>query len=219
MRRNMTWCRRSLTRFASSKTILAFVRKDSAQKMAVEVTVRFPAGDAWLEDFHEGRRTTMADVYHDHFATVEAAVGCVLGGADKETVIHEVFFRLIDSADQRRQFRGGSFGAWIATVARNRAIDHARRRDREVPMSAAVLPDRADAAHGDEAACERVLIERFRCGLPENWRRVFDLCFLGQVPQREAATALGLARTTLAYQHHQIRVRLRKFLVPRTSAP
>jgi RNA polymerase sigma-70 factor, ECF subfamily len=185
--------------------------------MAIEVTARFPAGDAWLEDFHEGRRTTIADVYHDHFAAVEAAVGCVLSGADKETVIHEVFFKLIDSANHRQQFQGGSFGAWIATVARNQAIDHARRRDRELPMSAEVLPDRPDAAHANEAAAARVLIERFRQGLPENWRRVFDLCFLGQVPQREAATALGLARTTLAYQHHQIRMRLRKFLIPRTT--
>lgn len=184
--------------------------------MAIELTARFPAGDAWLEAFHEGRKTAMSDVYHDHFATVEAAVGRVLSGADKETVIHEVFFKLIDSADQRRHFQGGSFGAWIATVARNQAIDHARRRGRELSMSAELFPDRPDAAHGNEAAGARVLIERFRHGLPENWRRVFDLCFLGQVPQREAAIALGLARTTLAYQHHQIRMRLRKFLIPRT---
>jgi RNA polymerase sigma-70 factor (ECF subfamily) len=187
--------------------------------MAIELTARLSAVNPWLEDFHEGQRTTMADVYHEHFATVEAAVGRVLSGADKETVIHEVFFKLIDSADQRRKFQGGSFGAWITTVARNQAIDHARRRDRELPMSAEVLPNDPDAVDGNEAAGARVLIERFRRGLPENWRRVFDLCFLGQVPQREAATTLGLARTTLAYQHHQIRLRLRKFLVPRTSAP
>ena len=190
--------------------------------MGMELTARLPGNDAWLEDFHEGRRTTMADVYHDHFATVEAAVGRVLSGADKETVIHEVFFKLIASEEQRRRFQGGSFGAWIATVARNQAIDHARRRDRERPTSTEILSERADAGHGDGAAGARVLIERFREGLPDNWRRVFDLCFLGQVPQREAAATLGMARTTLAYQHLQIRARLRKFLVSRagrTEAP
>lgn len=207
-----------LTRFARPKPFCASLENHSAPNMTMELTARFPAGDAWLEAFHEGRTTTMSDLYHDHFTTVEAAVGRVLSGADKETVIHEVFFKLIDSADQRRQFQGGSFGAWIATVARNQAIDHIRRRDRELPMSAEVLADRLDTAHGNEAAGARVLIERFRQGLPENWRRVFDLCFLGQVPQREAAIALGIARTTLAYQHHQIRARLRKFLIPRTSA-
>lgn len=184
----------------------------------MELTARIPRDDAWLEHFHEGRRTTMAEVYHDHFATVEAAVGRVLSGADKETVIHEVFFKLIASEEHRRQFRGGSLGAWLATVARNQAIDHARRRDRELPTATEVLIDRSDAVHGDAAAGARVLIERFRDGLPENWRRVFDLCFLGQIPQREAAAALGVARTTLAYQHHQIRTRLRKFLVPRKGA-
>lgn len=185
----------------------------------MELIAQLPASDTWLENFHDGCRTTLAGVYRDHFATVQRAVGRVLSGADQETVIHEVFFRLIASAEQRRQFRGGSFGAWIATVARNLAIDHARRRDRELPMAAETLPDRVETIDGDALAGARVLIERFRNGLPENRRRVFDLCFLGQLTQREAAAMLGVARTTLAYQHHQIRVRLRRFLIPRRGAP
>ena len=48
----------------------------------------------------------MADLYHDHFATVDAAVGRAVTGADKETVIHEVFFKLIDAWRVLRQ----SFG-------------------------------------------------------------------------------------------------------------
>lgn len=185
----------------------------------MELTARLPGSDAWLEDFHEGRRATMADVYHDYFATVEAAVRRVLSGADKETVIHEVFFKLIASPEQRRRFQGGSFGAWITTVARNQAIDYARRRRRELTMLADQLPTLTEVVEGDAVADAHVLIKQFRDGLPENWRRVFDLCFLGQLPQREAAAALGVARTTLAYQHYKIRVRLRRFLVPRKGAP
>ena len=72
-----------------------------------------------------------------------------------------------------------------------------------------------DTATGPGAAATaRVLVQRFRDELPEPWRRVFDLCFLAQVPQREAAATLGIARTTLAYQHLRIQSRLREFLVP-----
>jgi len=186
--------------------------------MAIELTARLAPGDPWLEAFHQGRRTTMADVYHDHFATVAAAVGRVVTGADKETVIHEVFFKLLSSPDHRLRFQGGSFGGWIATVAHNQAIDHARRRRREVPADGLVEHMASGEAPGD-AATARVLIERFRDRLPEKWRPVFDLCFLRQIPQRDAAAALGVTRTTLAYQYLQIRARLRRFLVPRTEAP
>jgi RNA polymerase sigma-70 factor (ECF subfamily) len=188
--------------------------------MAMEVTAARRDADEWLRAFHAGGRAAMTSLYHDHFATVASAVGRVLSGADKETVIHEVFFKLIASQDQRRRFQGGSFGAWIATVAHHQAIDHLRRRNRELAMPPEELGDHLGAAPGpSDAAAARVLIERFRDGLPAKWRPVFDRCFLGQRSQRDAAAELGLSRTTLAYQHLQIRMRLRKFLVPRKQAP
>jgi RNA polymerase sigma-70 factor (ECF subfamily) len=175
---------------------------------------------AWVAAFHAGSRATMHDLYQDYFATVDSAVGRVLAGADKETVVHEVFFKLISSGDQRRRFRGGAFGAWIATVARNQAIDHARRLGRERSMPADRVERYMTASVGvDEDASARVLIDRFRGELPDAWRPVFDLCFLGQLPQRDAAAKLGVARTTLAYQAHRIRARLRQFLVPRKEPP
>jgi RNA polymerase sigma-70 factor, ECF subfamily len=186
--------------------------------MSTEMTVRLPAGDAWLEDFYAGRRATMADVYHDHFETVAAVVGRVVAGADKETIIHEVFLKLLSSPEHRRRFQGGSFSAWIATVARNQAIDHARRASREL-LTDGVGEHVASSDQPDEAATAHVLIERFRTELPENWRLVFDLCFLRQIPQRDAAARLGVTRTTLAYQYHQIRIRLRRFVLSRTEAP
>lgn len=171
--------------------------------------------DPWLDAFHAGNRGTMAALYHEHFATVTAAVGRVVSGADKETVVHEVFFKLLSSEDERRRFRGGSFAAWITTVARNHAIDHARRMGRELSMPAEEIGAHMEASAGlATAATARVLVDRFRDELPEQWRRVFDLCFLDRVPQRDAAATLGMARTTLAYQHHRIRGRLREFLVP-----
>jgi RNA polymerase sigma-70 factor (ECF subfamily) len=189
--------------------------------MAIEVTAGITDADAgaWLQEFHDGRRDRMASLYHEYFPTVAAAVGRVIGGADQETVIHEVFFKLLSSADERRRFHGGSFAAWITTVARNQAIDYARRRGRERVTAPDQITEQVGAVPGAaDAATARVLIDRFREGLPESWRPVLDLCFLRQLSQRDAAAALGLSRTTIAYQHLQIRVRLRKFLVPRKGA-
>ena len=42
---------------------------------------------------------------------------------------------------------------------------------------------------------------------------VFEARFVRQLTQREAASTLGISRTTLAYQEHRIRKLLRKHLL------
>jgi RNA polymerase sigma-70 factor (ECF subfamily) len=168
---------------------------------------------AWLEAFHRGDRTTMERCYRDHFETLEAAIGGILGSADRETVIHEVFSRLVGGAELRRSFQGGSLGAWLATVGRNQAIDYRRRHGRETELDAE-RPAEPATVSWQEAADARLLIERFRREqLPAEWVGVFEACFIQQLSQREAARALGIRRTTLAYREMRIRRQLRKFLL------
>jgi RNA polymerase sigma-70 factor (ECF subfamily) len=167
---------------------------------------------AWLADFHAGRRATLEAVYRDHFATVRQAVGRVLAGDDQETVIHEVFFRLLSSEELRRSYRGGSLGAWLTTVARNQAVDHVRRYRRE---RSGHHPSAADAGAGGatEQLEARLVVERFRARLPPEWVPVFEARFLLQLNQREAAAALGMHRTTLAYRELRIRALLHRFVL------
>ncbi len=168
----------------------------------------------WLAAFHEGERAALEACYRDHFEGVERAIGTILHGADRETVIHEVFSRLIAHEPLRRSFHGGSLGAWLATVARNAAIDYRRRAARETTASVEAVAGASEAARWEEAAQARLLIERFRREkLPPAWAEIFELCFLQQMSQREAARALGLRRTTLAYRQLRIRRALRRFLL------
>jgi RNA polymerase sigma-70 factor (ECF subfamily) len=173
-------------------------------------------GSRWLADFHRGSRQVLHQCYVDHFDTAEHAIGSILDGADKETVIHELFYRLISDADLRAKFRGGSLRAWIGVAARNMAIDYARRRRREQPADLA--PHATKDAHPKtsiEASIEaRQVVERFRetC-LPAKYRRVFDARFIQQLDQSEAARLLGMHRTTLLYQELRIRKLLKSFLL------
>jgi RNA polymerase sigma-70 factor (ECF subfamily) len=165
-----------------------------------------------LGRFHQGDRAILEQIYRERFETVERAVEMLEAG-DRETVIHEVFFRLLTREPLRASFRGGDLGAWLAVVSRNHAIDHLRRRNREVPLEAALPPGGADT--GAEAGAEaRVLVERFRKEvLPPKWLGVFEARFLRQLSQKEAAATLGLRRTTLAYQEARVRRLLRRFLL------
>ena len=168
----------------------------------------------WLERFHAGDRTVLEGCYRDHFHDVDGSVARLLRGADRETIVHEVFFRLLSRPEFRASFTGGSLGAWLSTVARNLATDHLRglQRQRSVPIEEVAELPAADRL--EEAAEARLLIERFRNEvLPAKWAGVFQKRFLEQRDQRDAAAALGIARTTLAYQELRIRSLLKKFLL------
>jgi len=174
------------------------------------------APEVWVAAFHRGGRELFGALYRDHFVTVENAVGRVLSGADKETVIHEVFLHVMTSSQVRQDFHGGSFAAWLITLSRNKAVDFLRRRQREQPMG--TDPEHFGGSiegQGFEPKAEaRLLLERFGTEiLPKKWQGVFEFRFVRQLEQHEAAKELGMSRTTLAYQEYRIRKLLRRFVL------
>jgi len=172
----------------------------------------------WLGQFHAGAPGVLEACYRQCFGAVSRAIGTILSGADRETAIHEVFARLIASESLRRSFRGGSLTAWLGTVARHHALDLRRRIVRETGLvEHEPVPDSGD---WEQAAEARLLVERFRRQwLPANWLGVFELRFLQQLPQAEAAARLRIHRTTLAYRELRIRRMLKRFLVGDGSPP
>jgi RNA polymerase sigma-70 factor (ECF subfamily) len=171
-----------------------------------------------LAGFHRGDRAVLERCYLEHFDTVSRAVGSVLGGVDRESAIHDFFARLIGDEGMRKSFQGGALGGWLWVSARRSAIDAARAANREREVLARLSQEPANAEQPDSAveAERRRLIARFRAGpLPAKWVPVFEARFLRQLTQREAATELGMRRTTLAYQELRIRGLLRTFLLER----
>jgi RNA polymerase sigma-70 factor (ECF subfamily) len=170
---------------------------------------------AWLEAFRRGDRDAIEECYRRYYGVVEAAIGTLLGFADRETIIHEVFFRLLTDKEMRASFSGPSLGAWLSAIARNRAIDLSRRARREalVPSPLEVIPEVPDAGSHDDHVM-RLLIERFRREhLTPEWAPVFEARFIRQMTQREAASHLGIRRTTLAYRELQLRRRFKAFML------
>lgn len=169
----------------------------------------------WLASFHAGERQTIEAAYREHGSRVLAAARRLVGEVDAETVVHEVFYRLLANAKARAGFRGGNLGAWLSQVAANAAIDDLRRRRRE--ESSGKLPEESLEIDGEVEA--RLLVERFRRErLPPELERVFEVRFLRQLPQREAAAELGVPRSTLVYQEQRVRELLERFLLNGTDA-
>jgi RNA polymerase sigma-70 factor (ECF subfamily) len=124
----------------------------------------------------------------------------VLGDHDAaEDVTQRVFVKLWNSP---QAFGGGNFSAWLARVARNRAIDELRSRASrsEVELSYDV-PVAADLA---EEIARRVDAKRARealSALPAEQREPIELGFFGGLTHVEIAartgTALGTTKTRI----------------------
>jgi RNA polymerase sigma-70 factor, ECF subfamily len=172
------------------------------------------ADTSWLYRFHCGDRTIIEEIYRKNFTNVSRAVAVLASAADRETAIHEIFLRLLSQESLRRSFRGGDLGNWLSVVAHNHAVDRVRRRGREIPESSPAAMQNPCVESSAAAIEARIMVERFRREvLPDKWRGVFEARFIQQLSQEEAAAALGIARTTLAYQEARVRGLLRNFLL------
>jgi RNA polymerase sigma-70 factor (ECF subfamily) len=175
---------------------------------------------SWLEAFHRGDRAALEEVYRHHVRPVVDEASRLLRSADAETVAHEVFFRLLTETRMREGFHGGNLGAWLRVIARRAAIDLLRKRRREDGPVDEDAPSAypPDPTREHEERDARVLVERFRREiLPDKYRALFEVRFLGQLAQREAAEKLGLSRSTLAYQEERVRELLKAFLLERAA--
>ena len=170
-----------------------------------------------MQAFHRGDRDVLARCYEDHMDMLARAVRPIVQGVDLETVVHDVFCRLLSNEQARRSFAGGNFGAWLITIARRQAIDFRRRTEREQLTDGNELREltaQQQAPTGNDDLELGVLIGRFRERvLPEKWQAVFQARFIDQLDQRTAAQRLNMHRTTLAYQELRIRLLLRQFVL------
>ncbi len=145
-----------------------------------------------------------------------------LGRVDEaEDVTQDVFVKVYLSLD-RYQPQEGSFGAWLATVARNHVIDHYRRRREERLRrleDPAIIDFMASADEGQQQGLERnervLFVRRGLKALPAELREPIVLCDLRGLSYDEAAATLGIPLGTVKSRINRGRLELAKRLMAR----
>lgn len=129
-----------------------------------------------------------------------------------------------------REFRGGSFKAWLLRIAVNTCYDLLRRRQRRPATSLDVvleetgdIPSLADRRVGPERAAlaaETIsAIEQALLTLPDDQRTIVVLCDVHGLSYEEAAEVEGVALGTVKSRLSRARARLRLFLTERGELP
>jgi RNA polymerase sigma factor (sigma-70 family) len=148
-------------------------------------------------------------VYRAHRARLLVVARRLVGAAEAESVIQEVFVELLRNAELRSRFSGGSLDAWLGEITRRKALEYLRRHGREVPAASEPA-----SVHPEPSLVARQLVERFLdCRVPGPQRQFFLLRFLEHRTQVEAAAALGLPRSTLEGWEHKLSAALRRFIL------
>lgn len=86
-----------------------------------------------IRNMNRGDRDALREVYEEYISYIYGIVRQLLSTREEaEDITSEFFIRLWEKSDS---YRGGSgHKGWMATIARNLAIDYIRRRKREEPV-------------------------------------------------------------------------------------
>lgn len=146
---------------------------------------------ALIERIRAGDEAAMAEMYDRYSGIVYGVALRVLGNASAaEDVLQEVFLQLWRNPlafDANR----GKLPVWLAVIARNRAIDHLRRRPIEDDI--AELPISTGVNLEDESA-QRLAVEKIRGALgrlPAEQRRALEMAFFEGMTHTEIAGKTG----------------------------
>jgi len=157
------------------------------------------------------------------------SLACAIVGehADAEEVVADAFAQVWRSASGFDPARG-SVAAWIATIARTRALDLVRSRKRRARVleEAAVVTDEGEtlvlapsletADRGAELTETSAIVRRSLADLPAPQRRVIELAYFGGLSQSEIATQLseplGTVKTRMRAGMEKLRQALRPVL-------
>ncbi|HEX4664271.1 MAG TPA: sigma-70 family RNA polymerase sigma factor [Terriglobales bacterium] len=151
---------------------------------------------------------------HDRYAQVVYSVALrVLGDtAHAEDILQEIFLQLWREP-QKFDSNRGSLGAWLAVIARHRAIDHLRRRRPESDIDEVIVSVDSEL---EQTADRNKVIAKIRSAvqqLPAEQRKPLELAFFQGLTHSEIAANTGEPLGTVKTRIRAALLTLRKVLV------
>jgi RNA polymerase sigma-70 factor (ECF subfamily) len=146
---------------------------------------------ALIERIRSGDETAMADIYDRYSGIVYGIALRVLGSTTAaEDVLQEIFLQLWRNP-QAFDANRGKLAPWLAVIARNRAIDHLRKRPPEDDLEEVAV---STGVNLEDEAARRQAVEKIRSvlsQLPPEQRRAVEMAFFEGLTHTEIAAKTG----------------------------
>lgn len=157
-----------------------------------------------------GDRAAFAELYRTHVRMVHGVLLLRVPRTDVDDLVHDVFLTALRRLDTLRD--PAAFPGWIATIARNHATDHLRRR----PAETVELPD--DLASGEPDRTEALAVLAVVRSLPDAYRETLVLRLVEGMTGPEIAARTGLTEGSVRVNLHRgmklLRARLEGRVAP-----
>jgi RNA polymerase sigma-70 factor, ECF subfamily len=170
-----------------------------------------------LSAIARGDRQAYRTLYQRYAPILLGLLSRILGDrGEAEDVLQEVFLQIWKKAGDFDERRGRALH-WLATIARNRALDRrstieSRRRLAPAAAPEAIQEEPLDPVDAANMAEEARHLHRALAQIPEAQRRVLMLAYFDGLSQTEIAERIGLPLGTVKSHARIGLTRLREFL-------
>ena len=149
-----------------------------------------------VQAVRQGEQEAFAELYSLYAPMVHGILLARVPWAEVDDLLQDVFLVAFKKLNSLRD--EAAFGAWLAMIARNRAMDfHRRRRDTEE------LSDDLAAQGSSEADREAANVLEVICGLPEAYRETLVLRLVEGMTGPEIADRTGLTPASVRVNLHR----------------
>lgn len=167
----------------------------------------------------KGDKDGLRLIYEAYVRLIYAVVYDTVGSKeDAEDITSDFFIKLIRVADSFKM--GSPHKTWLVTIAKNMAIDHIRKRNREVLEIDNTTDDEntprqwEDTARGsveDTVAMSSDMAQAMEALEPRE-KEIIDLKLVGQFKFKEIAEMMGIPMGTVTWLYNQGIKKLRRCL-------
>lgn len=169
--------------------------------------------EALIARCKRGDPAAYTELYNEHARAVyNTILRLVKHTAEAEDILQESFVAAFQGIGQYIQT--GGFRAWVKRIAINKSIDCIRKWKINVVKLEADWVSVAEEEMINEATFQFTMdaIEAAIELLPDNYRTIFNLYVIENIPQADIAQMLGLENTTVRVQYHRAKQKLLSIL-------
>lgn len=162
-----------------------------------------------VKRIRNGDKDGLKEIYLAYGRFIYAVIYEILGNReDTEDVTSEFFIKLWDVAESYRP--GNGHKGYLATIARNMAIDWIRKHRREIPADPPELLQEEAMAETVENVVADMAVQEALATLKTGERQIVNLKILGGLTFREIAKVLQMPMGTVTWKYQNAITKLRR---------
>ena len=170
-----------------------------------------------MERIRNKDKSALKEIYEEYISFIyHTVLNIVKNPSDAEDITSEFFIKLWAKADSYKP--GSAHKGYLATIARNMAIDHLRKYSKEVYIETddedesdnmAQIAD--DSTSPENQVVENLAVDEALSRLKPIYRQIVTMKVLGDMTFKEISEALNIPIGTVTWNYQDALKKLRRF--------